>query len=359
MSKKLFDLVPSEGQEAMERRGEDFIKNFGEDVVKEVITNVFCGKNLRNTTEMLTRQRLAIANGSLILFYLNGLNKNGDFIDEAMERSISEIKSSPGKYEEWLCQWVVGLTNKGQQNILRDDPSQLDEYVEDVNEVLEETTQSLEQEYGEVSATLAYNGENHELGMEELLSVMMAVGAQTLTIRGSEKSAYGKLFEDLILGSLLSILGFNYTDKDDYSGDTENVFWFKSTGTDRESDATIITKPGKGARFDIGFIGRGNTEISLDKVSRYRREQDIAGETSYLPTFVIVDRIGSQSDIEKMATQIDGEIVQMSMSYWPKQVAQKLEEKIGYNSDIKNIPETDVEEEMEKRMESVNVKNFL
>jgi len=359
MTDKLFDLVPPEGQEAMERRGEEFIENFGEDVVREVITNVFCGKNLRNTTEMLTRQRLAIANGSLILFYLEGLKDNENFVNEAMNRSIREIKSSPGKYEEWLCQWVVGLTNKGQENILEDDPSQLDEYVKNVSEVLEETTQSLGDKYGSVNVTLSHEGESHSLNMQELLSVMMAVGAQTLTIRGSEKSAYGKLFEDLILGSLLSILGFDYTKKENYSGNRKDVFWFKSTGTDRESDATIITNPGKGARFDIGFIGPGNSEISLDKVSRYRREQDIAGETSYLPTFVIVDRIGSQSNIREMAEEIDGEIVQMSMSYWPKQVGKKLEEKIGYESSIKNIDESDIEEELKDRMESVDVSKFL
>lgn len=359
MSENLFDLVPTEGQEAMERRGEDFIQNFGEDVVREIITNVFCGKNLRNTTEMLTRQRLAIANGSLILFYLNGLENDPDFVDSAMSEAVSEIKSSPKKYEEWLCQWVVGLTSKGQQNILRDDPSELDEYVQNVDEVLTETSESLIENHGDVSATLNYEGQTHSLDLRELLSIMMAVGAQTLTIRGSEKSAYGKLFEDLILGSLLSVLGFKYVSKEEYTGNQENVFWFKSTGTDRESDATIITTPGKGARFDIGFIGRGNTEISLDKVSRYRREQNIAGTQSYLPTFVIVDRIGSKSNISKIATQIDGEIVQMSMSYWPREVATKLRQKIDYQCEISNISDSEIEKELEQRMSNVDISKFL
>lgn len=359
MNGPLFDLVPVEGQEAMERRGEDFIENFGEEVVKEIITNVFCGKNLRNTTEMLTRQRLAIANGSLILFYLKGLEDDPDFVDSAMSKAVSEIKSSPGKYEEWLCQWVVGLTSKGQQNILRDDPSELDEYLQDVTEVLTETSESLIQNHGDIHATLNYDGKTHDLNLRELLSIMMAVGAQTLTIRGSEKSAYGKLFEDLILGSLLSVLGFEYVDKDSYTGDRENVFWFKSTDTDRESDATIITNPGSGARFDIGFIGRGNTEISLDKVSRYRRKQNIAGTQSYLPTFVIVDRIGSQSDISEIATQIDGEIVQMSMSYWPKEVAKKLREKIDYQTEVADVNDSEIEAEFERRMENIDVNDFL
>ena len=242
---------------------------------------------------------------------------------------------------------------------MRDDPSELDEYLQDVNEVLTETSESLSKNYGDIRVTLGHDGQTHEFNLRELLSVMMAVGAQTLTIRGSEKSAYGKLFEDLILGSLLCVLGFEYVDKDKYSGNRENVFWFKSTGTDRESDATIVTTPGKGARFDIGFIGRGNTEISLDKVSRYRRKQDIAGTQSYLPTFVIVDRIGSKSNISEIATQIDGEIVQMSMSYWPKEVARKLEKKIDYQCDIADIDDSNIEAEFERRMDAIDISNLL
>jgi hypothetical protein len=276
-----------------------------------------------------------------------------------MTRAVSELKDSPNKYEQWLCQWVVGLTNKGQQNILRDDPSELDDYVLDVQEVLAETSEDLQSTHGDVNATIEYENNSYQLDFEELLSVLMAVGAQTLTIRGSEKSAYGKLFEDLILGSLLSMLGFSYVDKGDYTGNQNNVFWFKSSDTDRESDATIITEPGKGARFDIGFIGRGNTEISLDKVSRYRRKQNIAGEESYLPTFVIVDRIGSKSNIAELANQIDGEIVQMSMSYWPREVAKKLNSKIGYETEIADISNKKIKKEMEERMQDVPINQFL
>ena len=36
--------------------------------------------------------------------------------------------------------------------------------------------------------------------------------------------------------------------------------------------ASALIKAGHGVRFDIGFIGRRNPEISLDEVSRFERE---------------------------------------------------------------------------------------
>ena len=99
-----------------------------------------------------------------------------------------------------------------------------------------------------------------------LLRMFVAVGAQTLSIRGSEKFMYGKLFEKFILGSLLTILDFNHT----VAGTSGvMIFWLSDAADKRESDATALLRPGTGVRFDIGFIGKGNPEISLDKVSRF------------------------------------------------------------------------------------------
>src|SRR3990172_192510 len=101
-------------------------------------------------------------------------------------------------------------------------------------------------------------------------SLIKTIGAQTLAIRGSEKSAYGKLFEKLVLGSLLHILGFKHIAPPPQ--EYEKVFWLSSRNEKRESDATLLYELGQGVRFDIGFIGRGNPEISLDKVTRFERE---------------------------------------------------------------------------------------
>ena len=106
---------------------------------------------------------------------------------------------------------------------------------------------------------------------DTILQIMTSIGAQTLAIRGSEKSTYGKLYERLILGVLLEILGFKLVNRENIKN-PKKVFWLSSRDEKRESDATLLFEAGKGVRFDIGFIGRGNPEISLDKVSRFERE---------------------------------------------------------------------------------------
>ena len=163
--------------------------------------------------------------------------------------------------------------------------------------------------------------------------LLNTIGAQTLAIRGSEKSAYGKLFEKLVLGALLCLLGFKYVTPppEEFKG----VFWLSSREQKRESDATLLYDKGKGVRFDIGFIGRGNPEISLDKVTRFEREISFGRSSHfYMATIILVDRIGKNSRIEQLAQVIGGNIVQMSASYWPQQVARVLHEALGFEHEL-------------------------
>ena len=57
------------------------------------------------------------------------------------------------------------------------------------------------------------NDPSVELTWEWQTLLAMALGSATLAIRGSEKSIYGKFFEKLILGSVLSVMGFNLSEK--------------------------------------------------------------------------------------------------------------------------------------------------
>ena len=188
---------------------------------------------------------------------------------------------------------------------------------------------------------------------------MNTVGAETLTIRGSEKSAYGKLFEKLILGSLLSILGFRFSTPDRLPENVNRVFWLSQQGEQRESDATLLYELGKGVRFDIGFIGRGNPEISLDKVTRFAREMELGQQKWYLATIIIVDRIGERSAIEQLARKVSGTIVQMSMSYWPKQVAIELMNSIGYSHKLAKMPDDEIEDYLREKMTAVPLELFI
>jgi hypothetical protein len=161
------------------------------------------------------------------------------------------------------------------------------------------------------------------LGWEDITRLTTAIGSATLTIRGSEKSAYGKLFERLVLGSVLSILGLKYI-KAPSDHELSKVFWLSDNADERECDATVRLYPGKLARFDIGFIGQGNPEIMKDKLSRYARETEQYGIAHTSRTFIIVDRMPATGKTRALAERAGTEIVQMSMQFWPKELAQRI-----------------------------------
>lgn len=64
---------------------------------------------------------------------------------------------------------------------------------------------------------------------------------------------------------------------------------------------------------------------------------DFGRQLHYMSTIVIVDRIGQNSRIKELASAINGEIVQMSMSYWVKEIAQILKKNKFYSSNFKNV----------------------
>jgi len=207
---------------------------------------------------------------------------------------------------------------------------------------------------GELEIDSGVKAQINWLWMTYLLN---SIGAQTLAIRGSEKSAYGKLFEKLVLGSLLHILGFKHIlpPPQEY----KQVFWLASRGERRESDATLLYQPGKGVRFDIGFIGRGNPEISLDKVTRFEREISLGRSTYYMATIILVDRIGANSRIERLAEEVEGTIVQMSAGYWPQQVARVLNNTLGFKHELVTMDLDQIDNFLSRAIQKVPLEDFI
>ncbi len=357
--KELIEMYPKRAKDILAVNGRDFVKNIGNETIKNVILDVLCGVNIRGSTEAITRKRIAIANGGLLLMFLEGCKKDPLFIEKLPKFAAQKLKEGKLKKEEgWILNWLLGLTDKAVQNILRDDSSKITQYAVEFENTVGEVAREYEQEFGALRGDISINGESNSINWKDMMLVMSAIGAQTLTIRGSEKSTYGKLFEKLILGSLLSILGFEFVDKDTNKS-SDKVFWLSERADKRESDATLLYELGKGIRFDIGFIGRGNPEISLDKVSRFEKKMDYAKRTHIMATIIIVDRIGERSRIVRLAEEIDGTIVQMSMSYWPRTVATRLKDILGYENEILKVKDEDMRTYLSKKMEKVPVADFL
>ena len=357
----LIELFSKEALALLTATGPGLIEMIGLDVIRGVVLDVLTGRNIRASTETLTRRRIGMLNLAMAHLFMQGSAQYDDFVDNLPSVAAGILKDASSKSEQWLGSWLLGLTGKGIQNILRDDHSQLpiyrEIYVETCQNILEESRHH----YGDLHGTMHLStGLKVEVNWLWFLYLLNTIGSQTLTIRGSEKSIYGKFFEKLVLGTLLSLLGFQHVATGDLE-QTERVFWLASAGErSRESDATLLYEPGRGIRIDIGFIGRGNTEISLDKVSRYQREIEMGSRHWYMGTLIIVDRIGPRSRIRSMAADIGGTIVQMSGGYWPKRVATVLHEWLGYEHELLKLEEPEeIEDYLAAELAKVPLMDFI
>jgi hypothetical protein len=359
----LDDLFPANSRLLLTGGGRDFLERLGVDAARQVILGVLSGENVRQQTEPLTRRRIAQLSGAMIALYKAGLEQVDQFGERLPEMALEQLTARKrDNASTWIANWAIGLTGKSVQNVLRSDVAARESYVADFDAAIRESARNCAEEFGYLDATLGFvrgqDGASVKFGWEDMLRLTTAIGSMTLTIRGSDKSMYGKLFERLVLGSVLTILGF---DRVDHRSNTrvERVFWLSDARETREADATLLISPGKVVRFDIGFIGPGNSEISKDKLSRFAREIEIDSRPHSSKTIVLVDRLPATLRTTTLADQIDAEILQMSMKYWPKELANRLEARYGYRHELSSMPEHEVASYLESKLKTVAVQDFL
>ena len=360
----LNDLFPEGGHILLTGGGREFVERIGIEAIRQAILSVMVGENIRTQTEPLSRRRIAITSGAVVALFARGCLEVAGFTDHLSEMAVQQIVTARrnDKASIWIAQWLLGLTGKSVQNVLRSNPEAIGRYVADFEAAIAEAAKRCRDEFGDIRMTLGFsedsNGRRIELEWKDIARLTTAIGSQTLAIRGSDKSMYGKLFERLILGSFLSILGFEKVNPAT-NRKTSGVFWLSDSSDLRESDATLLFRPGKIARFDIGFIGIGNSEISKDKLSRYARELEMAGGRSSSVTFIIVDRLPRTGKTQMAAEQIGAEIVQMSMQFWAKELAQKLGSRLGVRHELQVMDDDAIGGYLAKKLLTMPVQDFL
>ena len=332
------DYFPTEAIKLVTMRAQDLLGTLGATSAREIVADVLLGTNIRDATEKLTKQRISLLNGALLAthvkLYLDGVPLSN--IPDMAYYSLINTKLS--KEQRNVLLWLLGLTQKQFDNVLRSDNAAWSNYIQTLKKGLEESSELAEGIFGKMPLFL----DRDQMSWEWALSLMMSVGSQTLATRGSEKSLYGKLFEKLVLVSALSILGFNHT----IPGEAIRTksFWLSSTEK-RESDATAIWNLGQGVRFDIGFIGKGNPEISMDKITRFESAINMGGINYYMRTFIIVDTVSKGSSVFQLATDINGVIIQMSANDWVQTLGKQLSETLdGYKSPLEGMNHSKYEE---------------
>ncbi|HZP81770.1 MAG TPA: CfrBI family restriction endonuclease [Chthonomonadaceae bacterium] len=356
-------LFPESSRLLLTGGGKEFIERIGVEAARRVVYGVMMGENVRQQTEPLTRRRLAQVSGAMVALFAQGCLKVDDFAEQLSTLAVEQIRASKKNDNAsiWLAQWLIGLTGKSVQNVLRSNPD-FQIYLEDFETAIEEAANKCRAEMGDLKMTLGFvadpEGRQAELDWKGIARLTTAIGSLTLTLRGSDKSIYGKLFERLVLGSVLTVLGFQRVDPKT-NRRTRKVFWLSDSQDERECDATLLMEPGKLARFDIGFIGPGNSEISKDKLSRYAREIELAGGAHSAATFIVVDRLPKTGKTEQAAKRIQAEIVQMSMQYWPRELAQRLGNRLGFKHRLQTMRDDEIGDYLQTALAVVPIQDFL
>jgi hypothetical protein len=360
----LDDLFPLGSRVLLTGTGRQFIERLGVEAVRSVVLGVLMGENIRTQTEPLTRQRIAQLSGAVVALFAQGWLSNPNFTNDLSAIALQQLGSRKKKDQasKWLANWMLGLTSKSVQNVLRSKPGQVGNYITDFEKAVAQAAEKCRIDLGDLRVTLGYTedpvGRRVELEWQDVIRLTTAIGSLTLTIRGSDKSMFGKLFERLILGSFLTILGFERVDPTTNTK-TANIFWLSDQSDLRESDATLLVRPGKVARFDIGFIGSGNSEISKDKLSRYARKLETAGVSHSSTTFIIVDRLPKTLKTQQAAEEIGAEIIQMSMQHWPRELAIKLGERFSFIHPLQTMPDDQIRSYLQSQLAPIRIQDFL
>src|SRR5215213_9890314 len=114
---------------------DELIDDIGEELIQEVVFDILTGRNVRTSTEAITRSRISRLNLALVKLFLNGSTLIEDFTTRLPDLALTVLSGNYSKEDALIATWVLGLTGKGMQNILRDSIADLDTYTKSYVEV--------------------------------------------------------------------------------------------------------------------------------------------------------------------------------------------------------------------------------
>ncbi|MBJ4848222.1 restriction endonuclease, partial [Salmonella enterica subsp. enterica serovar Derby] len=165
----------------------DVLDKFGTDVFKKVVYDVLTGKNVREFTEILTRTRLLESNLSFFDFFVDKMKEGITPKQLYLYAKNALSNKSYVKSNQPILEWMVMMTNKQTQNVLRDEHGDgFDRLALRTQEEILKIKNGYEDKIGEISIG------GQKVSLEDFCYIILSLGSQTLTIRGSEKSLHGK-----------------------------------------------------------------------------------------------------------------------------------------------------------------------
>jgi hypothetical protein len=101
----LAKLMSDESLHLLEASGSELVRRIGMDAVRTVVLDVLSGRNLRDSTEELTRRRLAALNAATVAMFLKGTEIRSDFIEQLPAVAARILKRGRlSKSERWVAQ---------------------------------------------------------------------------------------------------------------------------------------------------------------------------------------------------------------------------------------------------------------
>ena len=85
--------MPASARALISGKGEAVVKQIGIDVVRGIVCDVLCGNNLRDSTEVITRKRLATINAATLAMFLKGESKQKGFSRSYLKNALSKIRT--------------------------------------------------------------------------------------------------------------------------------------------------------------------------------------------------------------------------------------------------------------------------
>ncbi len=354
----IYDKYNDIGKSNAKATSSDFTDMVGEEGIRDIVCKVLLGGNVRDITEFITQRRLINSYSAMLDLYIKHMNKYAKSTEGYANYVARDLVMSKGD-SKMISLWLLGLTKKGLDNIVRTQENIMDyqySFVDSMNNAVKD----LENTYGKLSGTIEVAGSKLDLNWNVLSLMFMSMGAQTLSIRGSAKSMNGKMFEKLVLGTLLTLIGFTYLPEPPKNVDkSKKYFWLSNMDeNERETDATLIYN-GKAISVDIGFIGKGNPEITLDKVTRFGAYKQIGGIPHDMATMIVVDTVGENSDLFNKAKRVNGYVFQMKKDEWTIEFAKVVSRIMEIDIVLaeKNIDE--LKDYFEKELKKIEMKKFV
>lgn len=159
------------GKSNMKATRDEFIEAIGEDNVKEIIINVLLGGNVRDITEFITQRRLMNSYAELIDLFAGIVNDHED-IDDYTEFIMKDLKQARGD-EKIIDLWLLGLTKKGLDNIVRSEAN-IKDYRDKYVDSMKDTVADFSFQKGELSGVIEHDNVTLELSWDRLMRLLGA-----------------------------------------------------------------------------------------------------------------------------------------------------------------------------------------